>query len=929
MSKNQKSKNNAITKLYNILDYNSKKRINTKNERYYGSLSQRLKEISGEEIYYRKKLDSKKPENGIKSLEPKVKIHAREIKKEPKIIEPIIEEKKRPFIDEDVFEIKKVKIKEPEFVEVKPKASEEEILELDELKAEKEKLPEWDAIETTKKEEEFKEISELESIPQEDIKKTETEIFEELKTKKEEIKDEQIPSFIPIKKVEEEKPPTEWEPIEIEKPKEEKISDVVKKEEKITVFDSLESINDKTASILFNNGIKTIDLLNKASIKELTKIKGIKKRTAKKIKKELKEKTIELEGVKPVEIEEIEKEDTKEEKIQFKKEKKKETDEWPEGEELESKTQVWESIEEEPEAKDTHVFEESSSEIKIEKPKIAEESKIEVFKDIKNIDKKTALLLFDNGYTSVDAIIQAPTKDLAKIKGIKKKKVKNIKKEIQRPKEIPLAIPIEIKEEKVKKDDFVKIKDELENSKKELNSISKDLNNKEKTIQKLQNELDEKVKELETKKTEIYNKEEEIKLLQDQSEQSKQELEIGLQDLNKKQEGMHLIEKELENIKLELETKNNEIDNRDEKIIELQNKLKEKNQKAEIESQELNKKGEEIEKIKHDLISKTRKIDEKNKIIAELQSELNEKQKNLERKDKEIKINEFKDVKSIDEETAILLYDNGIKTKDALKEISQKDLSKIKGIKRKTAKEIKKELDTISDKKVYEEPKTELEKKPKEYFVDKKVITNNLKMKKKKEQKEYITDENNLTSKEAIEIDKKIADEFSLGAIDENIFEGIESIDEKTSILLKENGISTIDALKDASIKDLAKIKGIKRKTAKKIWKEISSLPQEYKETELNQSFDQVEEETFVEEDEWEYYDEDMVSESKKEELKGFRYDDYGLYEKEIQTKSGNKRKVRFFSKAEPEDAEPIDLPKGYKVKKNKKTGLPYLRKKK
>ena len=105
MSKNQKSKNNALTRLYNILDYNSKKNINLKNERYLGSLSHRLKEISGEEVYYRKKLDSKIEDNGVKSLEPKVIIHRREVKKEPDIIEPKIEEKKSVFRDEDVLVI--------------------------------------------------------------------------------------------------------------------------------------------------------------------------------------------------------------------------------------------------------------------------------------------------------------------------------------------------------------------------------------------------------------------------------------------------------------------------------------------------------------------------------------------------------------------------------------------------------------------------------------------------------------------------------------------------------------------------------------------------------------------------------------------------------------------------------------------------------
>jgi len=61
------------------------------------------------------------------------------------------------------------------------------------------------------------------------------------------------------------------------------------------------------------------------------------------------------------------------------------------------------------------------------------------------------------------------------------------------------------------------------------------------------------------------------------------------------------------------------------------------------------------------------------------------------------KINAFKDMESIDNETAVLLYDNGFASVDNLNNVSRKELIKIKGIKRKTAKKIIKELnDNIS-----------------------------------------------------------------------------------------------------------------------------------------------------------------------------------------------------------------------------------------
>jgi hypothetical protein len=936
MPKNQKSKNNAISKLYNVLDYNSKKDVN-KNERYLGSLSHRLKEISGEEIVYKKKFENiSKPDNG-ESLKPKVKIHAREIKKAPKIPIVKIEEKKREYRDQEIFEIKKLKVKEPEFIEVKPKSSNGVLIDVSDLKADKEQLPEWDSIETVKKEEEFEEISKKESISEkaepeiieqikpikevkkvkEDIKKTCPECGKKIENSQDicsdcgkELKDEKIPTFIPVKKVEKEEITSEWEPIEIEKPKEEKTSKIEIKEEKITVFKDIKCIDDKTASLLFKNGITTISLLDKATIKELSKIEGLKKKTVKKIKKELKERNKISEKTKKIEVTENE------------------SDEWSIPQEPDSKSQVWEPIEEE--SKESTIVEEYSSDIQIKKHEIDPESKIEPFKEVKSIDNETATLFFDNGYTTADSLIEAPIKNLKKIKGIKKKKLKEIKNELEGYHKPQAVVPIEIKEETKSKDDNDLIKEELDSSKKELKTISKELNTKEKNIQKLQNELDEKIKELETKKTEVYNKDEELKLLQNQSEGNKLEYEAGLEEFEKKKEEMELIKKELEDKKIDLESKINEIENRDEEIIELQNKLKQKTEEIESESEQINKKDVEIEKINNDLISKTDELEEKNRIITELKDELSSKQKDLERKDKEIKINAFKGVNSIDEKTALLLYDNGITTIESLKEIPQKNITKIKGIKRKTAKEIKKELEGKSEIKPVKIQKTELNEEPTEHFVEKKEVSNELKMKKDKKLKEHLTDENNLTKEEATDVDKKIADEFSLVVIDDDIFEDIDSIDQETSKLLKDNGINTVDALKEASIRDLTRIKGIKRKQAKIIKKEISKLTKENTDIDTIKSPEIVNEQNVEEEEaEWEYYDENLISKSKLKEVKGFRYKDYTLYEKEIKMKSGRKRPVRFFSKAEPDDAEPIELPKGYEVKKNKKTGLPYLRKKK
>jgi transcription termination factor NusA len=213
------------------------------------------------------------------------------------------------------------------------------------------------------------------------------------------------------------------------------------------------------------------------------------------------------------------------------------------------------------------------------------------------------------------------------------------------------------------------------------------------------------------------------------------------------------------------------------------------------------------------------------------------------------------------------------------------------------------------------------------------------------------------------------------------VFKNIESIDDETALLLYDNGFTTIDSIAIASIKDLTKIKGTKRKTAKKIKIEIEQKtereplepelekaegkkeeklvekkvlsdkeltewePVDVEEFDIGEKEDEsleiepipigetaegeVTEEQIEVEDEWESFDEHKISELKMKEIKGFRYGDYTLYEKKLDTKSGKKRIVRFFSKAEPEEGNPIELPKGFEVKENKKTGLPYLKKKK
>ena len=59
-----------------------------------------------------------------------------------------------------------------------------------------------------------------------------------------------------------------------------------------------------------------------------------------------------------------------------------------------------------------------------------------------------------------------------------------------------------------------------------------------------------------------------------------------------------------------------------------------------------------------------------------------------------------------------------------------------------------------------------------------------------------------------------------------------------------------------------------------------------------------------------------------------FQYKGYTLYQKEMDLGNNKKRIIHFFSKDVPDDSTPSPLPKDYEVRVNKKTGVPYIRKK-
>jgi len=138
-------------------------------------------------------------------------------------------------------------------------------------------------------------------------------------------------------------------------------------------------------------------------------------------------------------------------------------------------------------------------------------------------------------------------------------------------------------------------------------------------------------------------------------------------------------------------------------------------------------------------------------------------------------IDVFGDFESIDAVTAKLLHENGIISIDHLRSLSVKELVKNFGINKKIAKSIMRELKN-------------------------KDIKNDTSDDKKDEVKKDVSSD---------DVDKK------------EVFKDLDVIDDDTAELLYDNGYISVDDLKEASVKDLSRIKGIKSKTAKRIKKEI------------------------------------------------------------------------------------------------------------
>ena len=312
----------------------------------------------------------------------------------------------------------------------------------------------------------------------------------------------------------------------------------------------------------------------------------------------------------------------------------------------------------------------------------------------------------------------------------------------------------------------------------------------------------------------------------------------------------------------------------------------------------------------------TEKTKQKNKEDLELEpikdetdnSKLKEKEE-IKKEDKSVESTRkidttaFNEIKCIDEKIVIILNNSGYYSIDDLRYVPLKELRRINGLNGKIAKKIKKEIKEL------DQQKTQLNNGYSEYIIE----------------EEFNRDKEGLIEEEVTE---KETEEYFENIVEESesvdVFKDMQSVDEKTSKLLLENGINSIEILREKTIVELTKIRGIRRKQAKKIKQELKDTPEEKVEDQKIIEEDKVQDEELGE---WEFIDEEDFKE-KDISIEGYKYKGFILYEKKITMKNGKKRTVRFFSKGEPDEGKPIDLPKGYHVKENKKTGIPFLKKK-
>jgi hypothetical protein len=166
--------------------------------------------------------------------------------------------------------------------------------------------------------------------------------------------------------------------------------------------------------------------------------------------------------------------------------------------------------------------------------------------------------------------------------------------------------------------------------------------------------------------------------------------------------------------------------------------------------------------------------------------------------------------------------------------------------------------------------------------------------------------------------------------VDLNAFDGIASIDKKTAELLYMNGFFSIENVREATIDDIVQIHGIKRKQARQIKKEVDQKVKIKADSEFIPTKHKLSKKKSIleQEDPTEWESSPMkMSETATPSLNSYHYKGYALYKRETGKHGGRKTTRYIFSKEQLHDSHPTPLPKGYKILINKKTRVPYLKK--
>ncbi|HWR27317.1 MAG TPA: helix-hairpin-helix domain-containing protein, partial [Candidatus Thermoplasmatota archaeon] len=144
------------------------------------------------------------------------------------------------------------------------------------------------------------------------------------------------------------------------------------------------------------------------------------------------------------------------------------------------------------------------------------------------------------------------------------------------------------------------------------------------------------------------------------------------------------------------------------------------------------------------------------------------------------------------------------------------------------------------------------------------------------------------------------------------------------------NGYFSIENIRDAPIDDLVQIRGIKRKLAKQIKTEIEDQITKTDTSEFipakHRTTKKKEKRKLQDSAEWE----SSASKVKTQKSSSFdvcTYKEYTLYQRETKTPDGKKSTLHYFTKSKSDKGHPSTLPKGYRIALNKKTGVPYLKK--